>query len=97
LSSFGFREHLGQQFRNHWKAVVPSIALILAAIGWFVNPIFKDYWEHRHDGFNKAVDNRISLELGKPDGVLKTLQNIQQTVNRTEVKLGTLEPFIHDA
>jgi len=91
----GFLARKWEWVINHkGTSVILGIVFCLASV--FDGAYFKYYLDHKDEGFNTAVDKRIRLELEKPDGVLKTLQNIQQTVNRTDTKLNTLEPFIQD-
>src|SRR6266403_3331257 len=91
-----FFEHICQKLVQNWKVAVPSIAILLAVIGWFVNPLYKQHLDHQKESWNRNVDDRIRSVLNEHNGVNETLHEIQQTVNATKTKLETLEPFIHD-
>jgi hypothetical protein len=68
------------------------LAIILCCVG-----IVGKYWiDHKTEWWNHDVDGRVGAVLEKPDGVQDTLKQVRDTVNRTDEKLKTLEPFIHD-
>jgi hypothetical protein len=89
-------------FARKWEWIINHrgtsiiLAIVLCLVGIFGGGYFKYYLDHKDEQFNTAVDKRIRLELEKPDGVLKALQNIQQIVNKTQTQLDDLSPFIHD-
>jgi hypothetical protein len=87
-----YREHLWQQIKKHWKAVLPVVALVVAVSGWFIGGWFKYYLDHRYD----FIDGMITANLNAKGGVKDTLANMQQTVTKMEATLNTLEPYIHD-
>lgn len=89
-------ETVGHEFRKHWKVAVPTIAICLAVIGWFVNPLYKQHLDQEKEAWNQRVDGRVRAVLNEPNGVNQTLHEIQQTVNAVKTKLETLEPFIQD-
>ncbi|MGA2876471.1 MAG: hypothetical protein ABSE82_13145, partial [Nitrososphaerales archaeon] len=65
----------------------------LLAIALFVST----YWlNHRSEWWNHDVDERTRTVMNEKGGISETLHNVQETVNRTQAKLETLEPFIHD-
>jgi hypothetical protein len=76
---------------NH-KGTSSILAIILCGVS-----VLGAYWlNHRKEWWNHDVDERIRTVLNEKDGVNETLHRVEQTVNRTETKLETLEPFIHD-
>lgn len=91
-----FLEHVWGKIAQHWKITVPTIALSLTVLGWFVNPLYKQHLDHEKDAANRNVDDRVRTVLNEPNGVSQTLHAIQETVNETKAKLDTLAPFIHD-
>jgi len=76
---------------NH-KGTSSVLAIILCGVS-----VLGAYWlNHRTEWWNHDVDERARAVLNEKDGVSETLHRVEQTVNRTEAKLETLEPFIHD-
>ena len=87
-----FREHLWQQIKTNKTTIIPIVAIIVAVAGWFASGWFRYYLDHRYD----FIDGMISTNLSAKGGVKETLAAVQQTVNRTETTLATLQPFIQD-
>ena len=55
------------------------------------------YWlNRRKEWWDADVDTRVQSVLEKPGGITVTLNQVRDTVNRTETELKTLEPFIRD-
>jgi hypothetical protein len=55
------------------------------------------YWlQHRNDGFNRDVNERIATYLSAKGGINDQLTGIQTTVTASESSLKTLTPFIQD-
>jgi hypothetical protein len=75
---------------NPWiKVAVPIILPVLT--------VLLAYWlDHRTEWWNKDVDARVTIVLEKPGGVQETLKQVRDTVDRTDERLKTLEPFIHE-
>lgn len=75
---------------NPWASL--ALSIILAA-----STLFGAYWLNHHNEWrNGEVDARVGAVLEKPGGVQETLKQVRDTVNRTDEKLKTLEPFIQD-
>jgi hypothetical protein len=86
-----FRERLTKWVKaNPWISL--ALSIILAAFG----ALFAYWLNHHTEWWNQGVDARVGVVLEKPGGVQKTLDKVNDTVNRTDEKLKTLEPFIQD-
>lgn len=82
--------------KYEWLINHRGTSLILAVILCTVS-VSVTYWlNHRREWWNQDVDERLQVVLAGKDGVNETLHRVDQTVNRTEAKLQTLEPFIRD-
>jgi hypothetical protein len=76
---------------NH-KGTSLILAIILCVVG-----IVGKYWlDHKAEWWNADVDARVARVLEKDGGVQRTLQQVSETVNRTQTSLDDLKPFIHD-
>ncbi len=87
-----FRDHLWQKIKTHKGMIIFIVTISVAVGGWFVSGWFKYHLDHRYD----FIDGMITKNLGAPGGAKETLANVQQTVNRIDSTLTTLQPFIHD-
>jgi hypothetical protein len=75
---------------NPWISI--PLSIILA-----VFTLFAAYWlDHHNEWWTQEVDVRVGAVLEKPGGVQETLKQVRDTVNRTDEKLKTLEPFIQN-
>jgi hypothetical protein len=85
------RERLTEWVReNPWISLL--LAIILAAV-----TLVGGYWlNHRKEWWNGDVAAQVNVVLEKPGGVQETLKHVKETVDRTDEKLKTLEPFIHE-
>jgi hypothetical protein len=91
-----FLGHVWQWAVANRSWVIPAAAILVAIGGWFGNPLFKYWLDHRDDDLNHKIDIRIDTALKAPGGVLATLSDVQKTTNETNTSLRTLQPFIHD-
>jgi len=82
---------------TEWVKANPWISLALSVILTAFS-VFVGYWLNHHNEWWKGdVDARVRAVLEeKPGGVLETLKQVRDTVNRTDEKLKTLQPFIQD-
>jgi hypothetical protein len=81
---------------TEWVKANPWISLALSIILTSFT-VFVGYWLNHHtEWWNKDVEAQVTVVLEKPGGVQKTLDKVNETVNRTDEKLKTLEPFIQD-
>jgi hypothetical protein len=75
---------------NPWISIPLSIIIPLCML-------FGGYWlNRRKEWWDADVDTRVQSVLEKPGGITETLNQVRDTVNRTETELKTLEPFIRD-
>jgi len=87
----GFLKEKWDWIINH-KGTSIVLSIVLCAVG-----LFGKYWlDHKNDRWNHDVDERVRSVLNEKDGVNETLHSVEQTVNRSDEKLQTLEPFIRD-
>ena len=75
-----------------WISVLITASFTLASI--FGGGQYKYHLDHKNDGFNKAVDDRIGEVLKAPNGVLEILGQIRDKTNATATTLDTLKPYI---
>jgi hypothetical protein len=79
-----------------WVKANPWISLLLAIVLAAVT-LFGSYWlNHRKEWWNGDVAAQVNIVLEKSGGVQETLKQVKETVDRTDEKLKTLEPFIHE-
>jgi len=85
------RERLTEWVKaNPWISLLSAI--VLAAV-----TLFGSYWlNHRKEWWNGDVAAQVNIVLEKSGGVQETLKQVKETVDRTDEKLKTLEPFIHE-
>jgi len=75
---------------NLWISIpLPVITALCILVG--------GYWlNHHKEWWDADVDTRVQSVLEKSGGIKETLNQVRDTVNRTETELKTLEPFIRD-
>jgi hypothetical protein len=81
---------------KEWDKARPWIKVAIPIILPILTVLFAYWLNHRKEWWNGDVAAQVNVVLEKPDGVLVTLKQVRDTVDRTDEKLKTLEPFIHD-
>ena len=65
----------------------PTAAILIAVTGWFASPLFKTHLDHQDDVFNRAVDDRIKLQL---EPVSKSISEMGIKIARIEGEMQVL-------
>jgi hypothetical protein len=81
---------------KEWVKAHPWIKVALPIVLPILMVLFAYWLNHRTEWWNGDVDARVTSVLAKPGGLQETLNQVKDTVNRTDEKLKTLEPFIHE-
>ena len=97
LESLSPKPNVGKIARS-WQWIInhKATSIILSVILCVAGAYLKYWLDHRNDGFNDAVDARVSKVLSAPRGVNDTLKEERDTTNKTQAELETLQPFIRD-